>query len=309
MKKRNPLAVFFLGLITFGIYDIYWLVKTKKVLNEKTTHHTPTIWLLILPGVILTAGYAMLFTASILDAAHTASSSKSSSFSSSSSSQTIKSGEQLNATGQRRPAQYIHICDTSDGIEYVTQGDPRCLGSDQYRGDYASSVPGTLYSSPCKTTDSPARYVYISEKEQCPPGAQLVFYNQAVGTPTSVFAGQTSQETPIDQTTHPGLYWGAFGMIAVGFIATFTIGIFWFFRFSKAINEYTRGKMSTAVTFLILWLVHLIGVALIQDTFNETDDVSPAAPNPSGPTTPTVPIQPPSHDTDHPNNGHSNTSF
>jgi hypothetical protein len=27
--------------------------------------------------------------------------------------------------------------------------------------------------------------------------------------------------------------------------------------------------MGTAVTFLILWIIHLIGVALIQDTFND----------------------------------------
>jgi uncharacterized membrane protein YjgN (DUF898 family) len=38
MKKRNPLVVFLLSVITLGIYDIYWLVSTKKVLNAKTSH-------------------------------------------------------------------------------------------------------------------------------------------------------------------------------------------------------------------------------------------------------------------------------
>jgi hypothetical protein len=54
------------------------------------------------------------------------------------------------------------------------------------------------------------------------------------------------------------------------FGATFFItSLIWFFRFSKAINEFTKGKMSTAVSFLILWLIHLIGVALIQDAIND----------------------------------------
>jgi hypothetical protein len=62
MKKRNPLAVFFLSIITFGIYDLYWLVKTKSVLNEKTSQHTPSIWLLIVPIPVIIAGYIVLFT-------------------------------------------------------------------------------------------------------------------------------------------------------------------------------------------------------------------------------------------------------
>jgi len=58
-------------------------------------------------------------------------------------------------------------------------------------------------------------------------------------------------------------------LILVFGITFFITSLIWFFRFSKAINEFTKGKMSTAVTFLILWLIHLIGVALIQDAIND----------------------------------------
>ncbi len=48
MKKRSPLAVLFLPIITFGIYGLVWYVSTKeemKVLGASI----PTAWLLIIP--------------------------------------------------------------------------------------------------------------------------------------------------------------------------------------------------------------------------------------------------------------------
>ncbi len=50
MKQRNPLAVFFLPLITFGIYNLVWFVKTKNEMNKKGAN-TPTAWLLVIPFV------------------------------------------------------------------------------------------------------------------------------------------------------------------------------------------------------------------------------------------------------------------
>ena len=43
MKHRSPIAVFLLPLITFGIYSIYWKVKTKGEMNEKGAQ-IPTAW-------------------------------------------------------------------------------------------------------------------------------------------------------------------------------------------------------------------------------------------------------------------------
>ncbi len=50
MQQRNPAAVFFLTLITFGIYGIVWLVKTKNELNRLGAT-IPTAWLIIVPFV------------------------------------------------------------------------------------------------------------------------------------------------------------------------------------------------------------------------------------------------------------------
>jgi hypothetical protein len=48
MKQRKPAAVFFLSLITFGIYALVWHVKTKNELNRLGAN-IPTAWLLIVP--------------------------------------------------------------------------------------------------------------------------------------------------------------------------------------------------------------------------------------------------------------------
>jgi hypothetical protein len=48
MKKREPLAVFFLPIITFGIYSLVWYVSTKEEMNNKGAG-IPTAWLLIIP--------------------------------------------------------------------------------------------------------------------------------------------------------------------------------------------------------------------------------------------------------------------
>lgn len=50
MKHRNPFAVFFLALITLGIYSIYWEVKTKGEMVKRGAD-IPTAWLIIIPIV------------------------------------------------------------------------------------------------------------------------------------------------------------------------------------------------------------------------------------------------------------------
>ncbi len=48
MQHRSPAAVFLLSLITFGIYSIYWQVKTKGELVNQGAD-IPTSWLIIVP--------------------------------------------------------------------------------------------------------------------------------------------------------------------------------------------------------------------------------------------------------------------
>jgi len=50
MKQRSPIAVALLPFVTFGIYSIYWMVKTKIEMNEKG-QTIPTAWLIIIPFV------------------------------------------------------------------------------------------------------------------------------------------------------------------------------------------------------------------------------------------------------------------
>ncbi len=48
IKKRNLVAVYILGIITFGIYFLYWLISTKNDINS-LGGKIPTGWLLIIP--------------------------------------------------------------------------------------------------------------------------------------------------------------------------------------------------------------------------------------------------------------------
>src|ERR1041385_7505631 len=48
MTKRSIVAVVVLSLITFGIYNLYWQVKTKIEMTERGAD-IPTAWLIIIP--------------------------------------------------------------------------------------------------------------------------------------------------------------------------------------------------------------------------------------------------------------------
>lgn len=99
-----------------------------------------------------------------------------------SSSSSLPDKEEVNKQGERRPVQYVHICYSRSGTIYVSQGTPKCLGNDQFQSDYDTSVPGTLYSSPCKTDSGKTRYVYIANGDECPEGTTLLFYNSLGGS-------------------------------------------------------------------------------------------------------------------------------
>lgn len=46
IKKRNPVFVLIFSIITFGLYAIYWAVKTKNEINSLGAN-IPSAWLLI----------------------------------------------------------------------------------------------------------------------------------------------------------------------------------------------------------------------------------------------------------------------
>jgi len=48
IKHRSPVAVIILSIITFGLYALYWTVKTKGEINSLGAK-IPTAWLIIVP--------------------------------------------------------------------------------------------------------------------------------------------------------------------------------------------------------------------------------------------------------------------
>ncbi len=52
--------------------------------------------------------------------------------------------------------------------------------------------------------------------------------------------------------------------------------IYWIYLYSKGVNNVTKGKLSTAVSFLLIWLLGFIGFAIVQDAFNSIAEASPA---------------------------------
>ena len=48
LTHRSPAAVLLLPFVTFGVYALYWLVRTKTEMNAQGAK-IPTAWLLIIP--------------------------------------------------------------------------------------------------------------------------------------------------------------------------------------------------------------------------------------------------------------------
>jgi hypothetical protein len=56
IQARNPVVCIVLCIVTFGLYGIYWAVKTKDEINSLGAH-IPTAWLMIIPIVNLYFAY------------------------------------------------------------------------------------------------------------------------------------------------------------------------------------------------------------------------------------------------------------
>ena len=48
LSRRSLIKVYVFGIITLGIYFIFWLIKTKNEMNSLGAE-IPTAWLLIIP--------------------------------------------------------------------------------------------------------------------------------------------------------------------------------------------------------------------------------------------------------------------
>ena len=68
MEKRSLLNMFLLGLVTLGIYFIYWFFATRKEIVAKGAE-IPTAWLSIIPfaNIYFLYKYAEAFTKYVND--------------------------------------------------------------------------------------------------------------------------------------------------------------------------------------------------------------------------------------------------
>ena len=51
VKERNIAFIYILGIFTFGIYFLYWVINSKQEINENFDAKIPTCWLIIIPIV------------------------------------------------------------------------------------------------------------------------------------------------------------------------------------------------------------------------------------------------------------------
>ena len=70
-------------------------------------------------------------------------------------------------------------------------------------------------------------------------------------------------------TPPPRTFLYLFGLEYLASLIFAAVYIYWFIKYGKAVNSYTNGQLNTAVTFLLLYLLGVIGMAIIQDKFNE----------------------------------------
>jgi hypothetical protein len=54
-------------------------------------------------------------------------------------------------------------------------------------------------------------------------------------------------------------------------------GIYWQWKWCGGVEHVTRGKQSQAVVFILIFLLNIIGMAIVQDMLNKTESALPQA--------------------------------
>lgn len=70
------------------------------------------------------------------------------------------------------------------------------------------------------------------------------------------------------------------------------VNIWWIWKYSEGVEHVTAGKYSAVLTFLLLWLTGMIGMAVVQDAFNNVGGMPQAPVAPQAPMPPTPPAPP-----------------
>jgi Domain of unknown function (DUF4234) len=61
------------------------------------------------------------------------------------------------------------------------------------------------------------------------------------------------------------------------------VAIWWLYKYSEGVEKVTSGNVSTAMSFILVWFLPLIGLYFVQNGFNQVSIVGATSPTPSTP--------------------------
>jgi hypothetical protein len=50
------------------------------------------------------------------------------------------------------------------------------------------------------------------------------------------------------------------------------VNIWWIWKYSEGVEKVTKGKLTTVISFILLFVLDIIGMAIVQYYFNEVND-------------------------------------
>lgn len=57
------------------------------------------------------------------------------------------------------------------------------------------------------------------------------------------------------------------------------VNIYWLWKYSEGVEKVTKGQLSAILSFVVMYLVGFVGIAIVQDSFNKIGEVAAATPN------------------------------
>lgn len=68
--------------------------------------------------------------------------------------------------------------------------------------------------------------------------------------------------------------------------------IYWLWKYCEGVEKVTKQKVSGILAFVLFWLVGIVGMAIVQNEFNQVGEGQPQAMQPQGAPAPAQPAEP-----------------
>lgn len=68
------------------------------------------------------------------------------------------------------------------------------------------------------------------------------------------------------------------------------VNLWWMWKYSEGVDKTTSSQLSTVISFILLFLLGSIGMAIIQNEFNKLSEAAVPTPTPATPSPTTPPI-------------------